>query len=511
LHDPSSVACGDTSSRKGRRKLSGGVFDWLEADAERVIETSCAWVFLKGERALKLKRPVDYGFLDFTTAEKRRWAVERELAFNRVTAPAIYRAVRRVTRGADGRLAFDGEGEGEAVDYVLEMRAFDPADVLAEQPDAVDGALAEQLGRVIAGFQAKAEVRPQGGGVKALGFTIRTNNENQRAFAAELGAEAVERVIAATDAALAAAGPLLERRRAEGFARRCHGDLHLGNILLQDGRPVLFDCIEFNDLLSEIDVLYDVAFTIMDLGFRGRAEAANRLLSAYLDEAARSFPADLWDGLAALPLMLSARASVRSHVTANQGQLGQARAYLAAAERLLRPPPPTLTAVGGLSGTGKTTLARRIAPLIGRAPGAVVLRSDEIRKRLLGAGPLDRLAPSAYAPEVSARVYGEMLAAARRVLAAGQAVVLDAVFLRSEERQAAAALAGDLGVPFRGSWLQGPPEMLKHRLAARRGDASDAGPATLEGQLDMDPGVIDWPILDAADPDAAAARIGAEN
>ena len=484
------------------------VYAWLAGQADRVIETSCAWVFLHGERALKLKKPVDYGFLDFSTLEKRRWALERELAFNRVTAPDIYRAVRGITRGGAG-LALDGEGE--AVDHVLEMRAFDPASVLAEQPECVDGDLAEQLGRLIAGFQAAAEVRPDGGGVKALGFTIRTNAENLRALADKLGADEVERVIAATDAAFAVAAPLLERRRAEGFARHCHGDLHLANILLEHGQPILFDCIEFNDLLSEIDVLYDVAFLVMDLGFHGRTEAANRVLNAYLDQAARHFPAHLWEGLAALPLMLAARAGVRTHVTAYQGDLDTARRYLATAAHLLVPPPPTLTATGGLSGTGKTTLARRVAPYLGRAPGAVILRSDEIRKRLAGVGSLDRLPRDTYTAETSAKVYDEMLRLARRILAVGHAVVLDAVFLSPEERAAAKALAAELGAPFAGFWLQGQPDQLRERLAARSGDASDAVPAVLDEQLARDPGRIDWEKLDAADPDGAVTRITAVN
>jgi aminoglycoside phosphotransferase family enzyme/predicted kinase len=485
------------------------VYAWLAGQADRVIETSCAWVFLRGERALKLKQPVDYGFLDFSTPAKRHWALERELAFNRVTAPDIYRAVRRITRGGSGGLAFDGEGE--AVDHVLEMRAFDPAAVLSEQPQAVDGALAEALGRIIARFQAKAEARPEGGGVKALGFTIRTNATNLRALTQALGARAVEQVIAATDESFAAAAPLLERRRAEGFARRCHGDLHLGNILLEHGQPVLFDCIEFNDLLSEIDVLYDVAFLIMDLGFRGRPEAANRVLNAYLDEAARHFPSSLWDGLAALPLMLSARASVRTHVTAYQDDLDTARRYLATAAMLLSPPPPTLTAIGGLSGTGKTTLARRVAPGLGATPGAVILRSDEVRKRLAGLGPLERMPRETYTAETSAEVYDEMLRAARRVLAAGHSAVLDAVFLKPDERAAAKSVAAEAGAPFSGFWLEGQPDQLRDRLAARTADASDAGPAVLEEQLARDPGAIDWATLDAADSDRAAVRITSVN
>ena len=483
------------------------VFDWLSARSDRVIETSCAWVFLAGERALKVKKPVDYGFLDFSTPEKRRWAIERELAFNRATAPDIYRAALPITRSPDGALALGGEGE--VIDYALEMRAFDPAGVLSEHPEHVDGDLAERLGRAIARFHAGAEVRPEGGGVRALGFTIRTNAENLRLMAGLLGAAPVERVVAATDAAFAAAGPLLERRRAHGFARRCHGDLHLGNILLEHGEPILFDCIEFNDLLSEIDVLYDVAFLFMDLAFRNRAEAASRAFNAYLDEAARAFPPELWDGLAALPLMLSARASVRAHVTANEGHGETARAYLAAAERHLAPARPTLTAIGGLSGTGKTTLARQVAPTLAAAPGAVVLRTDEIRKRLLGLGPLERAPKDSYTPQMSQRVYGEMLQIARRVLTAGRPVILDAVFLGPQERDDAETLARELKVPFQGAWLQGSAGMLRGRLTARAGDASDAGPAILDEQLGRDPGPIAWRRFEAEQLARAATALTA--
>jgi aminoglycoside phosphotransferase family enzyme/predicted kinase len=482
----------------------GEVHAWLAATSERTIETSCAWVFLRGETALKLKKPVDFGFLDFSTPAKRKWALDRELAFNRLTAPAIYRAVRRITRDGD-ELALGGAGA--ALDYVLEMAAFDPASVLAEQPEALDGDLAEALGRAIARFHAAAEVRPDGGGVKALGFTIRTNAEHLQAMATRLGAADVSRVIAETDAAFAASGPLLEQRRAAGFARHCHGDLHLGNILLQDGQPVLFDCIEFNDLLSEIDVLYDVAFLFMDLWRRGRREAANRAFNAYLDEAARCFPDALWGGLAALPLFLSARASVRTHVSAMQGERGAARGYLAAAIDHLTPRAPRLVAIGGLSGTGKTTLARRIAPELGGAPGAVLLRTDEIRKRQAGVAPTERLPSSAYGVGTSERVYGEMMDLARRILAAGTSVVLDAVFLRPEERAAAENVARAAGVPFRGVWLDGRADDLRNRLAARQGDASDAGPATLDEQLGRDPGPITWAKADAADPRAAARLV----
>ena len=480
---------------------------WLAGRADQVIETSCARVFLIGGVALKTKKAVDFGFLDFSTLDKRQWALDRELAFNQPHVPDIYRAVRRITRTADGGLEMDGAGE--TVDWALEMRRFDPAAVLSERPDAVDGELAEALGRRVAQGHISARVTPEGGGVKALGYTIATNAEHLRALAGQLDAGLIERVVTGTDAALAAQTPLLEERRAAGFARHCHGDMHLGNILLEDGEPKPFDCIEFNDLLSEIDTLYDLAFLLMDLLFRGRAAAANRVLNAYLDEAARGMPAGVIGGLAALPLMLSARASVRAHVSWHQGDAAGSAAYLATAERHLSPAPPRLIAIGGVSGTGKTTIARLVAPGVGAAPGAVVLRSDEVRKRLFGVGPTDPLPSQAYAQEAMQRAYDAMHAEAAALLRAGRAVVLDATYLDAANRDAAAALAGAVGVPFDGVWLTAPAAVLEARVGGRSGDASDAGLATLRQQLARDLGVIDWTTVEAIDPATAAGRISA--
>ncbi|HZZ35318.1 MAG TPA: AAA family ATPase [Caulobacteraceae bacterium] len=479
---------------------------WLEAQSDRVIETSCAHVYLTGARALKLKRRVDYGFLDFSTLERRRWALDRELAFNRRTAPDIYRAVRRVTHEGEG-YAFDGAGP--VVDYVLEMRRFDPDAVLSNCPEKVDGDLAERLGRQVAAMHAAAPVRPEGGGVKALGFTIRTNAEHLRVFAPRLGKAETLKLIEQTDAAFAAAGPMLEARRSAGFARHVHGDLHLGNILLENGEPVLFDCIEFNDLLSEIDIQYDLAFLLMDLGFRSRADAANRVLGAYLDEAARHFPDSLWEGLALLPLMQAVRAGVRAHVSASQDEDDLARRYVQAGLAHFAPPPPVLMAIGGVSGTGKTTLARMIAPRFGAAPGALVLRSDEVRKRLFGFGPTEHVPREAYGPDGVQRAYDAMLAEARQVLAAGRSVILDATFLSPENRDRAAGLAKTSGVPFAGVWLTAPTAVLKARIGARYGDASDATVNTLHRQLARGPGALDWPSYDASDLEAAAKVVRA--
>jgi aminoglycoside phosphotransferase family enzyme/predicted kinase len=464
---------------------------WLKAGAgtgapaDQVIQTHIGEVFLIGPHAYKIKRAVELGYLDFSTPEKRAWAIARELDFNRRAAPDLYQAVVMAQRGPDGAMAFGAEGES-----VLRMRRFDPEAVLARAPERVQGDFAEALGRQVAGFHAGAE--PRAGGAESLGYVARSNADHLRDLAQMLGADEVETLIAATDAECERRRADLDRRAVAGQLRRCHGDLHLGNIMQEDGRAVLFDCIEFNDALSDIDVLYDLAFLLMDLAFRGQAAGANRVLNGYLDEAARSFGDEALRGLAALPLFLSIRAAVRAHVSAQQGDGQTGRAYIQTALAHLDWPAPVLHAVGGLSGSGKSTRARQTAPDLGAPPGAVVLRSDEIRKRLWGRAPREPLPPEAYAPGQSERVYGRMLDEARTALAAGRSVILDAVFLKPEERDAAEALAGEAGVAFDGLWLEVAPEVATQRLDARTGDASDADARVLQEQLTRDPGQVRW-------------------
>jgi aminoglycoside phosphotransferase family enzyme/predicted kinase len=471
----------------------GEVMAWLRAQADRVIETHIAAVFLIGGHAYKIKKAVDLGFLDFSTRSKRSWAIRRELDLNRRTAPDVYLAVAQVVRRPDGKLAFDEVGE--PLESVLCMRRFDPEAVLSNAPARVKGDFAEDLGRQVAGLHASADVRP--GGCAALDYVIKSNAAHLRQLGPVLGAEAVETLLAATEAEFETRKALLDGRGAMGQLRRCHGDLHLANILEEGGKAVLFDCIEFNDTLSEIDVLYDLAFLLMDLCFRGQADGATRALNGYLDEAARSFADRAWGGLAALPLFMSVRAAVRAHVNAHAGDPAVAQAYVQAAIRHLSWPEPVLHAVGGLSGSGKSTFARALAPELGAPPGAVILRSDEIRKRLWGRGARDPLPPEAYAEGQSERVYGQMLREAGLVLQAGRPVVLDAVFLEPQERAAAEAAAAEAGVAFAGYWLDTPPQVMAARIAARTGDASDADVRVLQEQLQRDPGEISWRRVDA--------------
>jgi aminoglycoside phosphotransferase family enzyme/predicted kinase len=476
---------------------------WLEAGAgggsprQDLIETSISWISLYADRALKLKKPLDLGFLDFSTLEKRRWACEREVAFNTTAAPGIYRRVHAITR--DGRGVFALNGAGEVLDWVVEMRRFDAGATLTNQLSLIDGAFAEALGRKVARFHAAAPAGRLGGGAEGLNFVLRSNADLLRRAAPYLDSGSVERLAAATDEAFAVVTSLLDQRLREGFVRCCHGDLHLGNILLENAEPILFDCIEFSDRLREIDVLYDVAFLIMDLRFRGEREAANRLLNGWLDEAARSFDIAHLDGLAALSLFQSVRASVRAHVSGLEGRHDEARRYLAAAEAHLASRAPRLVAIGGLSGSGKSTLARALAPDLGPLPGAVVLRSDEIRKRLWRVAPTERLPPAAYGADSSAAVYRELLANAAACLRAGWAVVVDAVFLRPEERRSVEAVARDAGFGFEGIWLEASPTTLRARIERRVDDASDADGHVLDKQLAQDAGLVEWPRRSSPD------------
>lgn len=473
------------------------VVAWLEGEAEKKIETGCAWVFLAGDVAFKVKKRVDLGFLDYSTLELRLWALERELRFNRAASSDIYRAVRKITRDAGGGLAIDGDGE--VIEYALEMRRFDESFVLSARPWAVDGKLAEAMGRLVANTHVTSEQRPHGGGGKALKYTIDSNARLLRELAPRLGHERVEAVIAATDAEFFRREGLLNARQAT-YARHCHADLHLGNILLEDGRPILFDCIEFNDVLSEIDIQYDIAFLLMDLDFRRRRDAGVRVLSSYLDEALRTFGSDMLQGLAALPLMQAVRAGVRAHVWAHTGDDAAAGAYLDAALAHLAPPAPKLVAVGGLSGSGKSTFARLIAPGLGASPGAVVLRTDEIRKRLMKVAPDASLPATVYSPAFYQEVYDTLITEALELLAAGRAVVLDATFIQPDLRARVEAAAIGAGVPFHGVWLEAAPEVLAQRIEGREGDASDATVATLRMQMDRDVGPIGWVRVDASGP-----------
>jgi uncharacterized protein len=459
-----------------------------------VVETHASLVFLAGERAYKLKRAVKYPYLDFSTAERRRVVCEDEFALNRRTAPDLYLEVRPVARMPDGTVGF--ATAGPAIDWLVVMRRFDDAslfDALA-RTGRLTAPLILELADHIAAFHRIAERRPERGGVAALAAVIETNHrclldEPEAGF----DLKRIDELRVKSLECVASVGALLDRRRAEGKVRRCHGDLHLRNVCLFEGKPTLFDCLEFSDELASVDILYDLAFLLMDLEHRGLGHFANLTLNRYLDLTGED------DGLAAMPLFLSSRAAIRAHVTATAGSTAkpelaaEARSYLDLAMRYFQPRSCRVVAIGGLSGSGKSTLAAALAPSL----GARVVRSDVIRKHLFGVAPETRLPEIAYAPEVSLRVYTQLRRQAADVLAAGYSVIIDAVSLKPAERQSFAAVAKAAGVPFSGLWLEAPAAAMERRLHSRHHDASDASPEVLTQQLLQDPGPMDWVRIDA--------------
>jgi aminoglycoside phosphotransferase family enzyme/predicted kinase len=478
----------------------------------RRIDTHAASVFLAGQRALKVKRAVRFPFLDYSTPEKRKAACAAEIEVNRAFAPQIYRGVVAITREQDGRLILGGRGT--PVEWAVEMRRFDEMRTLDRLADEgkIDAALAERLARAVAAAHARAPVVDAAPWLAALNKYLDNNGTAFRQDPDLFPPAAAERLGRSSRAALARVSPLLAARGEHRLVRRGHGDLHLGNVALIEGEPVPFDAIEFDPVMASGDVLYDLAFLIMDLVERGFGAAANVLLNRYLTETRR---ADDLDALAALPLFLSLRAAIRAMVTAQRADRadeadrppirGAARTYFDLACRLIEPPPPRLVAVGGLSGTGKSVLARTLASELSPAPGAVVLRSDLERKASFGLQEEQHLPKEAYALEVSAAVYSELAEKARRVVAAGHSAVVDAVYARPHER---VAIAG-AGAPFGGIFLTADLATRVARVTGRAADASDADAAVARVQEEYDLGNFDrtWTMVDASGaPEETLAR-----
>jgi len=478
----------------------------------RRIDTHAASVFLAGDRALKIKRAVRFPFLDYSTLDKRKAACESELAVNAPYAPEIYRGVVPITRERSGRLAVGGTGT--PVEWAVDMRRFDENRTLDHLTDAIDEDLADALGRAVAAAHAKARPVAAEAWIAALGGYIDEHAEAFRAHPEIFPAAENDAFARASRAAYERIVPFLRERGRSGFVRRIHGDLHLGNIVLIDHRPVLFDAIEFSDIIATGDVFYDLAFLLMDLLERGLSLAANIVLNRYLAQTRR---AENLDALAMLPFFLSMRAAIRAKVSvarlerANGGDrravMRATRAYFAFAQEAIAPPAPRLVAVGGLSGTGKTRLARSLAPDLRPMPGAVIVRSDVERKGLFGIGETERLPAGAYTSDVTERVYAALVGKAQRILAAGHSALIDAVFATPLERAAVAEAAKSANLPLRGLFLIADLKTRLARVGGRAHDASDADMQVAQAQEHYDLGPLDWTKVDAAgSPEATLMR-----
>ncbi len=499
-----------------------------------LIETHISWVLLAGGLAYKLKKAVDLGFLDFTTLAARRHFCDEELRLNRRLAPDIYLDVVAIHGTPDAPIL---DGEGPAIEFAVKMREF-PQDALASHALA-RGELAnahfDALAADIAAFHGSIAVAPADGEfgrpedilqAALTNFAVIRLTADDPAERAELDA-----LRDWTEREFAARAAMFERRRQQGFVRECHGDLHLGNMVLQDARLVVFDCIEFNPRLRWIDVISEVAFTVMDLVDRGSPALAHRFLNDYLE-----LTGD-YAGLALLWFYLVYRAMVRAKVMRlriaqiapgadEAALLAEYRGYLDLARRFSRPPRPALVITHGLSGCGKTTLSG----LLLEATGAVRIRTDVERKRLHGLKPEQRsgsgLAGGLYAAAATQETYAEVAALARAVVLAGEIAIVDATCLARWQRDLFRRLAAELAVPFVIVSFTASVATLRERLARRSrtgGGASEADVAVLEHQLatqqplaaDELPDVVTWDTETLRPDDPAAwqpilARLGLE-
>jgi uncharacterized protein len=467
------------------------------------IDTHGAVIFLADKDAYKVKRAVRYSFMDFSTLEKRKLACEREFSVNRQNAPAIYVGVVPVTRDRSGlRLG----GDGEVVEWTVHMRRFDEGATLDQlaQREGLSKEIVADIAHAVAQSHARA-LRRDYDGASALEHYILDNGESFAESPELFPPERVQGLTLASRALLDKNRPLLEARRKGGYVRRCHGDLHLRNIVLIAGKPVLFDALEFDEAMATGDVLYDLAFLVMDLWERGFAQAANAVLNHYLWECGEE---EHLVGLGAFRLFLSVRAAIRAKVVAftlphlseanRSAAAREAQRYFALAEQFLVPMPPTLIAIGGLSGTGKTTIAAELAPLAGRMPGAVHLRSDIERKHMFAVPETTHLPQSGYDIAATREVYARLLRSARLALKAGFTTIVDAVHALPDERHGSEAVAREMKAQFRGIWLDAPLELRIDRVKGRRKDASDADAEVLRKQLAFDVGQIDWRRIDAS-------------
>ena len=466
------------------------------------IDTHISHVFLTADRVCKLKRAVQLPFLDFSTVELRHRACLAELDANRALAPGMYLGAEPIIAIGEGNYRIGGPGE--PVDWVVVMKRFAQEDQFDElagagrlTPDLID-----RTAEVIAASHAAAVPVPTLGHVADYRGIIRELHATEAHGAHKLElAPGDPLMFDRLDMELAHIDPLIEARRRAGKVHRAHSDLHLRNICLFEGRPTPFDAMEFDAHMATKDRLYDLAFLLMDLVHIGHQADANRLMNHYWDMSGEAEAA-----FRVLPFFMALRAAVRFAVGVEEGKLSDAMAYRALALDLLSGAAPKLVCLGGLSGVGKSTVARALAPHLPGPAGARLLRSDVLRKRALGQDPETHLTePGAYSQAARASVYDILFAHGQAAISAGIGTVLDATFQDPAMRAAACSQAAGQAV---GIWLDAPLDVRLARIAGRAGDASDADAAVAKAQAEPTTLEACWRRVDASgSPEEAVARV----
>ena len=475
-----------------------------------VKETNISDVFLTGEKAYKLKRDVKYPYVDYSTPEKRLAACQKELEICNRFAPGLCFGVEEVVSDKKGRIFIRSacsDKNAEVIDYLLVMREFEESMLFDNMADRGDLDRFEMMDTAekIFGLHQNAAVITTRNPVDIIRGRIYENNAMIRCFVPDIfDGEDVDALETAQLDALEKNRELLLKRQAEGKIRWCHGDLTLRNLAMWNGCVIPLNPIEFYDDLTQIDTLYDFAFLLVDMESKGQRRLASILFNHYM-----ALSAD-WEGIPVLPLFLSCRAAVNAYVFAQrsaeikdkrEAALMANKAYeqLVISRRFLDQPRPVLVACGGLSGSGKSRIARESAPFIGNPPGAVILRDDVLRKNLLNTGLEEHLDPSEYTPELENKVFDQLCDECRRMLGAGQSVVADALFHDVRQRRAIEEVAKEMNVDFQGLWVDAPLEIRIERVASRKRNPSDVKTAEeLRRQLDVDVGPVTWDKIDTS-------------
>ena len=461
-------------------------------DRVRTIETHISYVLLTGEFAYKIKKPVDLGFLDFSTLASRKHYCDEELRLNCRLAPQLYVDVLPITGTVDAPVL---GGKGPAIEYALRMREFEEDALHALARGAIGPAFADDLAEQVAALHAGARAADAGSGHgdrrEILELALRNFDRLRATITDAPRLRGLDELRAWTVGEHAAIGPVLDARRARARVRECHGDLHLGNIAHIDGRPVIFDCIEFSDALRYIDVMNEVAFVVMDFRHRAREDLGHRFLNRYLE-----ITGD-YDGLRVLRFYLVYRAMVRAMIAGERrgeaagpggDAISECGAYVDLAASYAFERDPALIITHGFSGSGKTLGSQSLVETL----AGVRIRTDVERKRLHGLEATDRGAAGfdavLYSKQSTQRVYAGVVGVARTSIGAGFATVVDGAFLRLWQRQAARQLADEMRVPFLIVAFEAREATLRERIGERSqagNDASDADLEVLESQLRM--------------------------